>query len=204
MEPYAHALAELDAQRITRGGLFLDSAHSGETRRFARVYRELPLAPFETLCGATDPVAIRTCVRGTRRWLYLVNRDYYPVSVILTLRGPTTFVELGAGVALTAPPRWELALGPYELRAFAGPADAAVDAVSVAAPADVIAALYAEAADALAAIDAAAARGRHVPGADRMRIEIAEAVAGRRLAWLRRALSSYVVRKCHELAQAPG
>jgi len=37
MEHYAHAVAELDALRITRGGLFMDKAHTEEIAKFAKV-----------------------------------------------------------------------------------------------------------------------------------------------------------------------
>ena len=67
MEQYAHAVAEVDACRITRGGLFLDKAHSGELRRFAAVYRRLPAEKFVTVGATTDPVAVRTIVCGEGR-----------------------------------------------------------------------------------------------------------------------------------------
>ena len=42
LEPFAHAVAELDAQRITQGGLFMDRCHTDELRQFALAYRALP------------------------------------------------------------------------------------------------------------------------------------------------------------------
>jgi len=42
-------------------------------------------------------------------------------------------------------------------------------------------------------------RGYRLPGAEAMCRDLEEALAARRWAWLRRALSSYVVRKAREL-----
>lgn len=53
MEQYAHSVAELDALRITRGGLFMDKCHTDELRRFALAYRALPRKKFETVSQKT-------------------------------------------------------------------------------------------------------------------------------------------------------
>jgi hypothetical protein len=53
LEPYAHAVAELDALRVTRAGLFLDKAHGDELRRFAAAYRALPRKKLERVGGTT-------------------------------------------------------------------------------------------------------------------------------------------------------
>ena len=81
LEPYAHALAELDACRITRGGLFLDKAHGEALQQFARAYRPLPAVRFDTVGHTTDPVAARTAVENRRRYWYAVNREYYPIDI---------------------------------------------------------------------------------------------------------------------------
>jgi hypothetical protein len=52
---------------------------------------------------------------------------------------------------------------------------------------------------ALTDLDAARAAGRVIPGMDEMGRDIEHAIAAQRLAWLRRALSSYIVRKCREI-----
>ncbi|MFH0796048.1 MAG: hypothetical protein V2A65_03210 [Candidatus Omnitrophota bacterium] len=41
LESFAHAMAELDAQRITQGGLFMDKCHTDELRHFALAFRAL-------------------------------------------------------------------------------------------------------------------------------------------------------------------
>ena len=86
LEPYAHALAELDACRITRGGLYVDTGHDKMIQGFAKAYRTLPEQKFETVGITTDPVAVRTLLLNDKRYLYLVNRDYYPVKIIIRLQ----------------------------------------------------------------------------------------------------------------------
>jgi hypothetical protein len=51
---------------------------------------------------------------------------------------------------------------------------------------------------ALTDLDAVRATGQVIPGMDEMRRDIERAIAAQRLAWLRRALNSYIVRKCRE------
>ncbi len=199
LEPYAHAVAELDALRITRGGLFLDKAHSEELRRFAAAYRALPRKKFETVGGTTDPVAVRTLVHDGKRYFYLVNRDYYPVRVELSFeRSPGKLQDLATGENLRASRRWELTLGPYELRSFAVARDIGITGFTPKPPAAIAAALLADGQKALRDLDAARAAGRLIPGMDEMRRDIERAIAAQRLAWLRRALTSYTVRKCRE------
>lgn len=199
MEPYAHAVAELDALRITRGGLFLDKAHSEEIRRFAAAYRALPKQKFESVGAASDPVAARALVRGDRRYFYLVNRDYYPVRVeVLFDRSPAKLMDLATGEALRASRRWELLVGPYELRSFAVDANVQITGFVPKPPADVADALLADARQAVRDLDAIRAGGRFIPGMDELRRGIVAGISERRLAWLRRALSSYIVRKCRE------
>ena len=120
LEPYAHAVAELDACRITRGGLFLDKAHSEELQGFARAFRSLPREKFATVGTSTDPVALRTLVREGPRFFYLVNREYYPVEVEVQFdRAPKGLVDLASSDKLRAKRCWQVVLGPYELRSLA-------------------------------------------------------------------------------------
>ena len=91
-------MADLDACRITRGGLFLDKAHSQQLQQFARAYRALPRRKFATVGSSTDPVAVRTLVWDGRRYFYAVNRDYYPVNVEMVFSGkPTDAEDLAIG-----------------------------------------------------------------------------------------------------------
>ena len=202
MEYYAHALAELDACRITRGGLFLDTAHSDQLRRFARAYRALPAEKFETVGPSTDPVAVRTLLRDGRRYVYLVNRDYYPISIELKLKGATgKATDLATGEEVDVPAAWKIVLGPYQLRSFSLPSQVAVEGFAATAPEKIVKQLTKEAQDTLQLIKRLRAVKAPVPaGTDKLATGIEAAARQRRLAWLRRALFSYPVQKCKELA----
>jgi len=205
LEPYAHAVAEFDALRITRGGLFLDKAHSEELRGFAAAYRALPKAKFETVGATTDPVAVRTLVRDGRRYLYLVNRDYYPVRVELSFdRPPGKLQELATGATVRVPKRWDIFAGPYELRSFAVAPAARLTGFTTQAPVEIASALLTDARKAVRELADLRAAGHLIPGMDEMRRGLESAIAEQRLAWLRRALTSYVVRKSREVSGSAG
>lgn len=196
MEHYAHALAELDACRITRGGLFLDTAHTEQIQRFARAYRALPALRFETVGRTTDPVAVRTVLADHRRYLYLANREYYPVTVNLRLDVPEAqATDLATGEKVLVGERSAVTLAPYELCSLGLGAEVEVRGFEVAAPAEIERTLRAEAAEALGAMERALAAGCEVPGVETLAREVRAALKEGRLAWLRRALGCYIVRK---------
>ncbi|MFH1571453.1 MAG: hypothetical protein ABIL09_25910, partial [Gemmatimonadota bacterium] len=182
-------------------GLFLDKAHGEEVRRFAAAYRSLPAHKLETVGPTTDPVAVRQGPDGDRHCFYLVNREYYEVRVVVRFsREPGAVRDLATGEELAAARSLALTLGPYELRSLSAPAAIAVTGF-VATPAEDIArALRAEAAEVLAALAAVQDRGTFVPGAAELAAELPQALAAGRLAWVRRALSSYAVQRSRQVA----
>jgi hypothetical protein len=201
LEPYAQAVADLDACRITRGGLFLDKVHGEQIQQFARAYRALPRKKFTTVGSNTDPVAVRTLVWNDRRYLYAVNREYYPVNVEMVFSStPTDAVDLAIGGKIAAGDLASLVLGPYELRSFTIGSEIEVARCNTTAPEPIVTQLRAEAEQTLAAIVKARAAGQSVPGMDDVERGIRAALAADRLAWLRRALTSYIARKCRELS----
>jgi hypothetical protein len=203
MEHYAHAVAELDACRITRGGLFLDKAHTEQNQRFARAYRALPKEKFETVGTSTDPVAVRTLVREERRYFYAVNRDFYPIELELTFsKAPGKVVDLSTNEILHPSKRWRFVLGPYELRSYTVAPDVGVVGFLAMPPKDIVDRLTAEAREALELIEKTRADGKFIPGMDELQDGIRSAVTQGRLAWLRRALNGYVVLRCRELAES--
>ncbi len=198
LEPYAQAVADLDACRITRGGLFLDKAHSSQLQQFARAYRALPRRKFTTVGSSTDPVAVRTLLCDNRRYLYAVNRDYYPVSVQLEFSSrPMQAQDLAVGQQLADADLASFVLGPYELRSFSVEPPIEVVQFRVTPPAAIVTQLSAAAEQTLAAIAQLRASGPLVPGMDELEQGLRAALATGRLAWLRRALSSYTARACH-------
>ena len=196
MEAYAHAVAELDACRITRGGLFLDKAHSEMLRRFAAAYRALPRHKFDTVGITTDPVAVRTLARDGMRYLYAVNRDYYPIDVQIALSSPaTTIRDLATGETAAADSRWQGTLGPYELRAFSLPLDVSVTGFNATVPVDIVDGLSQDAEIAFVRFAALRTDGKTIPGMDDFENRMRAALAEGRYAWLRRALTGYIVRR---------
>ncbi len=200
MEPYAHAVAELDACRITRGGLFLDKAHSEALQRFARTYRALPRERFGTIGATTDPVAVRTLLHDGTRYLYAINRDYYPVALEITFNSPAEDMrDLSNDGPVAAGTSWQGTLAPYELRAFTLSPAVAITGFTAAPPQDIQKALVVEAENALRLFARVRAKGARIPGLDLFEKRIQTALAEGRYAWLRRALTGYIVRHCREL-----
>lgn len=197
MEPLAHAVAELDAHRITQGGLFMDRCHTGELRAFALAYRALPRKKFLTVGAGTDPVAVRTLVDGGKRYLYLVNREYYPIDVAVQFgRQPHVVRDAAAGREESCGGRWTTTLGAYELRVLTMAHEAEIAGFTCTPPTEIIRALQAESDRALRAIAAVRQAGNVVSGMEEVAAAIPAALEAGRLAWLRRALTGYVVRKC--------
>jgi len=196
LEPYAHAVAEMDACRIARGGLFLDKAHSDLLQRFAPAYRALPRKKFDTVGTKTDPVAVRTLVDGNRRYFYVVNRDYYPISIEITFSGaPTGLHDLANGQPVGAAQNWKWEIGPYELRSFSMDPGVGITGFTAVAPADIVKGLSDQARQTFAAFHKLRDSGKHIPGMDSLESRLRAALADSRWAWVRRALTSYIARK---------
>jgi hypothetical protein len=197
MEQYAHAVAEMDAVRITRGGIYLDKAHGEGLREFARAFRALPREKFETVGDSTDPVAVRTLSRAGRRYLYLVNREYYPVEVDVRFdRAPKRLVDLSTGLEQSAAASCTIRLQPYQLRSFATDVSAEVSGFSVAVPPAIKKSILSRARRLLKLLQQQHRAGQFFAGAEEMRTVIESALAEKRYACLRRALSSYIAQRC--------
>lgn len=205
MEQYAHAVAELDASRITRGGLFLDKTHNEQLRTFALAYRALPAEKFETVSDSTDPVALRTLIYDKKRYFYLQNRDYYPVTVDLAFSGPAGQVtDLSTGKIIEVTDKWRVILQPYELRSFTMEPDINITGFVAEPPEEIAMEILRDAQRALRSIESASISGNCVPGMEGFACKISEAIRDKRFAWLRRACTSYIARKCESLADMRG
>jgi hypothetical protein len=175
----------------------LDTAHGEEIRKFALAYRALPKRKFETVGATTDPVAARTLLHDSKRYFYLVNRDYYPIKIEVAFdRFPGTVTDLATQKNLPGSQRWEVVLGPYELRSFSMGSEVKVVGFTVRPPAEIAAALKLEGEQAIRELKEFRASGRFILGMDEMQRGIESAIAEDRLAWLRRALAGYIVGEC--------
>jgi len=90
-------------------------------------------------------------------------------------------------------------LGPYELRSFV--LDSTVEPIEAVStpPADIREAIEKETADAFGVFSKVRANGRYIPGMDELESRMKSALEDGRLAWLRRALTGYIVRKCKQM-----
>jgi hypothetical protein len=204
LEQYAHAVAEYDATRITRGGLFLDKAHSDEVRDFARAYRALPRVRFATVGQSTDPVAVRTTIHRGRRYFYLINREWYPVRVTLALRGERApDFDLASGLEVSSSETLVIDLGGYELRSLSTSPSQDITGFSAEPPQDILESLRNEATVVLERIREFQTGGRCLAGLSSISSRISEAVKRGHYALLRRLLMSYPARKVVGSAASP-
>lgn len=164
MRHYVNALARFDPSVISRGGLTCDRGHADLLRPFALAYRALPAKKFETVGDTTEPVTVRTLVDGGQRYLYLVNREYYPSDVTLRLKNPSgKTLDLVTRAKTPTAETWSLSLGPYELKSFALPPNVEIAGLTVTPPPEVIAQLNRNAKTVLANIQAKKAAGEKLP-----------------------------------------
>lgn len=192
MRHYANAVARFDPLTISRGGLTLDRGHAELMRPFALAFRALPARKFETVGGNTDPVTVRTLVDNGRCYLYLVNREYYPIDVDVRLSQATAgAINLSTGARFAAGASWSLRLGPYELQSFAFPPEIGISGFASTPPADVVAQLTRDAEGILAKIEGKIAAGETPPPATaRLPAEIKDALSNGQLSTLRGLLES--------------
>ncbi|MFP4056546.1 MAG: LamG-like jellyroll fold domain-containing protein [Candidatus Brocadiia bacterium] len=88
LEPYAHAVAELDALSVAAGGnSVVTLGRDDAVQRFARAYRALPRRHFRDVPGMSDPVCARQLRDGDAHYVYLVNRLSFPVDAYLAFGG---------------------------------------------------------------------------------------------------------------------
>lgn len=195
MRHYANALARFDPLVISRGGLTLDRGHVDLMRPFALAYRALPAKKFETVGESTDPVTMRTLAEGGRRYVYLVNREYYPVKVDVRLTGATgETVNLATNAKAKTAETWELTLGPCELQSYTLAAKVAVAGFATMPPADVVAQLTHDTEAVLERIRVTQAAGEKLPSdTNALATALRNALKNGHLAALRQLLESTTV-----------
>ncbi len=202
-EYFAHALAELDACRITRGGLFTDTGHAHMIQNFAKAYRTLPAMKFKTLGQSTDPVAVRNLLLNGKRYLYLINREYYPIAVELRFNHQSgQLTNQVTGEELKVSDDLKITLKPYELQSFLMLPETEVTDFTATPPSEIVAQLTIKVAKTIAIIEQLNKTKIDLPtGTEELISEIKTALKEGRYAWLRRALESYPIRKSEELIQ---
>jgi len=99
-----------------------------------------------------------------------------------------------------APTAWQLTLGPYELRSFAVTLETEITGFTATPPAPIVRQLHDEADQALATFKKVRTAGQSITGMNEIEERMRAALAGDKLASLRRMLTSYIVRKCRVLS----
>ncbi len=203
LEYFAHALAELDACRITRGGLFTDTGHSELIQQFARAYRVLPAKKFGTVGPTTDPVAVRSLLLNGRQYFYLVNREYYPVKVSLHFRRDKNhFADLVSGQEVNTSGSFQIELGPYALRSFLGDSETEIAGFETVIPETIKSALLQEAETIKTNIINMKNSGKELPvNIEKAVSEMDSALSEGRYAYVRKILSSYPMLKIKEMVE---
>ena len=201
LEYFTHALAELDACRITRGGLFTDTGHTDLIREFAEAYRTLPSEKFNTVGTSTDPVAVRTLVSKGKRYLYLVNREYYPVKIKLFFnKKANQLTDLVTGNLVQPSNELIIELGPYQLRSLSTLPETVISGFTATIPEKIKTELAGKFEAIKATIDQLKKAGVELPASLEKTInEIDLAVKEGRYASARRLLNSYAILKCEDL-----
>ncbi|MGI5924635.1 MAG: LamG-like jellyroll fold domain-containing protein [Lentisphaeria bacterium] len=144
LEHSAWPLFLQDAQSLSRGACSVEAQASiWESREFGRAYRTLPAQPFTSWTATpTEPAAVREYAGKDGHYVYAVNAMYCSLPVNMTLKGATAVVDLVTGESIATPDGvLRLELRPYELRNFRAVHGAALTAVEVELPADVLATL---------------------------------------------------------------
>jgi hypothetical protein len=134
LERYALQLAETDANIIGDGGTGY-SLGQPETREWLKEYLALPPEPFTQRADARDPVAVwqRPAADGGL-YFYAVNRERYPVTVRIGLKGTSELYRLVDNSRVSAPGTLQLDLSSYELRGFRLPAGGRIAKVETVVP----------------------------------------------------------------------
>ncbi len=203
LEYFAHALAELDACRITRGGLFTDTGHSGMIQEFAKAYRVLPARKFETIGTTTDPVAVRSLLLNGNRYFYLVNREYYPVKVTVKFKqDKNRFSDLVSRQKITAPGYYSFELGPYALRSFISAPETEILSFVALPPVEIKNGLFQECDKVKTEIVRLKGSGKELPeNYEKAVYEMEQALVEVRYACARKVLNSYPVLKIKNMAE---
>lgn len=153
MRHYANALARFDPMVLSRGGLTLDRGHAHLLRPFALAFRALPARKFETVGETTDPVTVRTVIDGGKRYVYLVNREYYPIDVTVKhSQAGGRAVDLVSNDTQPTAETWKLTLDTYELKSFAFSPEIEITGFTVLSPSEITAKLTRDAQSVLAKI----------------------------------------------------
>ena len=134
LERYAVILAETDATLLGDGG---NGYSIGQPllREFLQEYRVLPATPFTMRQDARDPVAIWELPRAKDFLFYMVNRESFPISIRVNLKGAGDVNRLSTGQKMKTDNRnLDIVLQPYQLISFVAAANVRIAKVQTSVP----------------------------------------------------------------------
>ena len=106
---------------MSKGGYLVGTyGMEDHLRAFAAAYRALPAVVMKEV-GRQGDVVLRQADYDGKSYFYVVNTDWKPVTVKLSVPEGTRNLVTGASLSGDA----KLALGPYQLMSFAAPAGSA-------------------------------------------------------------------------------
>lgn len=136
LERYAVQLAETDASWLGDGGNGYTIGQPN-LRDFLKEYRSLPPVSFVPRQDARDPVAVWELQRSGDYLFYAVNRERFPVTVQLRLRGSGQVYRLSTGQKMIPQKNiLSLQLQPYQLIAFKASKGVSITGVATKVPAE--------------------------------------------------------------------
>ncbi|OGV73322.1 MAG: hypothetical protein A3K19_14315 [Lentisphaerae bacterium RIFOXYB12_FULL_65_16] len=195
-EFFTHVLAEYDPQRITHGWWGCpDNGNIAEAQRFYAAFRSIPAVKFEDVLGAEDPVRVRYWHGNGESFVYLVNRESYPVQYSMSLTGVTVFTHTQDGSVLSPVAdgdhcRLDIALPSYDVTCLRGKGTVGILGTTFSVPEPVVRELEEDLDRLGKAIAAAEGSGADVTAVEAVQVLAQEALEARRYAQFRHLLQS--------------
>ncbi|MGE9292508.1 MAG: hypothetical protein ACQKBW_02755, partial [Puniceicoccales bacterium] len=112
-------LAEQDTMAIQQGAYPLLHGRRDFFSSWMAAYSSLPRHAFTKVEFARDPVAVWERSESNAYWFYMVNREQYPVTIELTLKGVSQLEQLATETTVdVSKGKLVMTLAPYELQSF--------------------------------------------------------------------------------------
>ena len=197
LEPFAHALAELDALYMLRGGLYLDKAHVAQISEYIRTYTKLPAEKFNTVKGTGDPVVVREKTVCGKHYVYAVNREPYDLTLRLGFERSAEFKTLDGGDAVGN----ELRIPAFGLVAIVCKGENKVTSCDVIISAKHLSSIQALYSEQMLCFAAAEKCDQRIAGLTEVKAELISAYNEKRYAKLRHITKSYVAAKAREITK---
>ncbi|HBE02567.1 MAG TPA: hypothetical protein DC049_08830 [Spirochaetia bacterium] len=117
MEYYSRGLAVFDPMLITSGGFTTGTVgHEKKIKKFAEVYRLLPVGKWNEITNVHKNAVVRWLARDNKTYLYAVNSGYEKITISIPFKEKRIYTSLGNSPSLqTADSSFKAELGPYEL-----------------------------------------------------------------------------------------